>query len=92
MACYIIGCALREPGRDYVDLVEAIERLASASWPCFESTWIITAEKSAAQIRDALKPYLSSSDELLVAELSGAAAWRASSTSFTNGLRAVITR
>lgn len=90
MTCYIIGCVLREPGRDYVDFVEAIERLANSAWPCFDSTWIISADKSAAQIRDELKPYLSSSDELLVAELSGSAAWRGTSTSFSNGLRGVL--
>lgn len=92
MACYIIGCALKTPGRDYVDLVEGIERLASAVWPCLQSTWIVNADKSAAEIRDALNPYLSPSDELLVAELSGEAAWRGVSTSLADGLKAVLAR
>ena len=76
MSCYIIGCGLREPGRDYIDLVEAIEHLGSAAWPCLEATWVVNSDKTATQIRDALKSFLAAGDDLIVAELTGTAAWR----------------
>lgn len=76
MSCYIIGCALHEPGRDYADLAEAIEDLGTAAWPCLDSTWVVSSDKTASQIRDELKLHLSDGDELIVAELTGTAAWR----------------
>ena len=88
MACYIVCCALKAPERDYADLVEAMERVGSATWPCFESTWLVNAQKTAAQIRDELKPYLDGNDQILVIEVGTAAAWRGISA--TVGLKAVL--
>ncbi|HEX7055065.1 MAG TPA: hypothetical protein VF211_14160 [Burkholderiales bacterium] len=90
MACYLIGCALREPGRDYVDLVEAIARVGSAAWPCLDSTWVVRSDKTASQIRDALKPYLANADELIVAELTGTAAWRGLKGGSAEAFKAVL--
>lgn len=90
MSCYIIGCALREPGRDYVDLVEAIERVANTAWPCLDSTWVLNSEKTASQIRDALKPFLATGDELIVAELTGTAAWRGLKGESAEAFKAVL--
>lgn len=90
MACYIIGCSLNAPGRDYVDLVEAIGRVGNAAWPCLESTWVVNSQKTASQIRDELKPYLEASDELIVAELAGTAAWRGLKGGSAEALKAVL--
>jgi hypothetical protein len=90
MACYLIGCSLKAPGRDYIDLVEAIDRVGHRAWPCLDSTWIINADKTPTQIRDELKPFLSSSDELIVAELAGNAAWRGLKGGSAEALKAVL--
>ena len=90
MACFIIGCALKAPGHDYIELVEAIERVGSAAWPCLESTWIVSSEKTASQIRDELKLHLEPSDELIVAELAGNAAWRGLRGGSAEALKAVL--
>ena len=90
MACYMIGCALKAPGRDYTELVAAIESVGSAAWPCLESTWIINAHKTASQIRDELKIHLDPEDELIVAELAGTAAWRGLRGGSAEGLKAVL--
>ncbi len=90
MACYMIGCSLNAPGRDYVDLVQAIERVGTAAWPCLESTWVVNSEKTASQIRDELRPYLDGSDELIVAELAGTAAWRGLKGGSAEALKAVL--
>jgi hypothetical protein len=90
MACYIIGCALNTPGHDYIGLVEALERVGTAAWPCLEATWIINADKTASQIRDELKVHLEPADELLVAELTGTAAWRGLKGESAEALKAVL--
>ena len=90
MACYIIGCSLKAPGHDYADLIEAIERVGSRAWPCLDATWVVNSGKTASQIRDELKPYLSGTDELLVAELAGTAAWRGLRGGSADALKAVL--
>jgi len=90
MACFIIGCSLKNPGHDYVELVNAIERVGSRSWPCLESTWIVNSDKLASQIRDELKLFLSDGDELIVAELAGNAAWRGLRGGSADALKAVL--
>ena len=90
MSCYMISCALREPGKDYVELVEAIEDLGTAVWPCLESTWVVSSEKMASQIRDELKPFLGAGDELIVAELTGTAAWRGLQAGSADAFKAVL--
>ncbi|HEX4926468.1 MAG TPA: hypothetical protein VFV74_00560 [Burkholderiales bacterium] len=90
MACYIIGCSLKAPGRDYVDLVEAIGRVGSAAWPCLDSTWVVNSDKTPSQIRDELKLYLEPTDELIVAELAGNAAWKGLRGGSADALKAVL--
>ena len=90
MSCYIIGCALREAGRDYVDLIQAIERVGASAWPCLDSTWVVSTDKMASQIRDELKSYLGASVELIVAELTGTAAWRGLRGGSADAFKAVL--
>ncbi len=89
MACFMVSCRLGSPGDDYIGLVQAIEGLGRA-WECPGSTWIVASDRSAGDIRDELRPYLGRHDELLVAELSGAVAWRGTGNGFSAGLRAVL--
>ncbi len=90
MPCYIIGCSLKSPGRDYVDLVQAIDRVGTRAWPCLDATWVINSDKTPTQIRDELKQYLAPSDELIVAELAGNAAWRGLKGGSAEALKAVL--
>jgi hypothetical protein len=78
MKSYLIGYDLNKPraNDDYKDLIAKIKTLSGAPWHCLDSTWIIRTEQTAVQIRDTLMPYLDSGDELLVAKLSGEAAWK----------------
>ena len=86
MARYIIGCTMTSPGRDYIDFTEAVAALGEF-WPCTPSLWIVTSERSASDIRDELKPHLGPNDDLVVAELSGRAAWRGADPHFSEGLK-----
>ena len=77
MACYMVACELNRPGDDYIDLVEAIERTGSRWRQCLSAVWLVVTDKSAAELRAELKPYLGRSDRLLVAQLSAESSWRA---------------
>ena len=74
MTTYMIGYDLNRPGQDYADLIAAIKDQGTW-WHCLDSTWLVKSERTAVQIRDALSPHLDKNDELLVARLTGEAAW-----------------
>lgn len=74
MSSYMIGYDLNKPGQDYTELHEAIKAYDNW-WHYLDSTWIIVTNDSAAEVRDNLKVHIDSGDELLVAKLSGEAAW-----------------
>lgn len=71
---YEITYDLRNPGRDYSKLTEAIRSLGDWAHP-LESVWVVQTHSSSAQIRDHLRQYMDANDGLLVARLSGEAAW-----------------
>lgn len=70
MAVYAITYDLHQPSREYEDLHDAIEDLG-AWWHHVESTWLVDTDGPSSDIRDELKQYLDSNDELLVVKLSG---------------------
>lgn len=74
MATYIIGYDLNKTGQNYNDLIEAIKSLGEW-WHCLDSTWIIKTDQTITQVRDSLSTRMDANDQLLVAELSGKAAW-----------------
>ena len=74
MKSYMIGYDLNAPGKNYDTLFEGIKNLGNW-WHCLDSTWIIKSNLTAEQIRDNLKQYVDSNDNLLVATLTGEAAW-----------------
>lgn len=74
MKSYLIGYDLNKTGQDYETLIEQIKKLGTW-WHHLDSTWIVKSDLTAVQIRDNLKPYIDDNDELLVARLSGEAAW-----------------
>jgi hypothetical protein len=74
MKTYMIGYDLNKPGQNYTELIDAIKTLGTW-WHCLDSTWLVKSNSTAIQIRDALSAHIDSSDELLVAQISGDAAW-----------------
>lgn len=75
MKTYLIGYDLNKSGQDYDTLIERIKELANGWWHHLDSTWIIKSNSTAKAIRDDLKQYIDSNDELLVVALTGEAAW-----------------
>lgn len=74
MNTYLIGYDLDKPGQDYKDLIDKIKSFGTW-WHCLDSTWLIKSSLSAKAIRDDLATIIDNNDKLLVARLSGEAAW-----------------
>jgi hypothetical protein len=74
MKSYFIGYDLNRPGQNYPELFAAI-RAMGGWWHYLDSTWLVRTTLTAQAVRDRLSPHIDRNDELLVAELSGAAAW-----------------
>jgi hypothetical protein len=70
----LIGYDLNRPGQDYDTLIKEIKALGGW-WHHLDSTWIVRTPKTSVQVRDILQRHIDIGDELLVAELSGSAAW-----------------
>ncbi|AIJ45913.1 hypothetical protein O987_08895 [Comamonas testosteroni TK102] len=86
MASYLIGYDLNKTGQDYAALIDAIKGLG-LWWHCLDSTWIIKHDGPSTVIRDALKPYIDSNDELLVVKLTGEGAWMGFNTECSTWLK-----
>lgn len=73
-ASILIGYDLNRPHQDYPELISAIKAVGTW-WHCLDSTWIVKTDLTCVQVRDRLKVHIDSNDELLVAKLTGEAAW-----------------
>lgn len=70
----LIGYDLNK-AKDYPALHDAIKTLGPW-WHHLDSTWLVKASRSAAEVRDALRQHIDADDELLVIDVSGdARAW-----------------
>ncbi|WPV00806.1 SinR family protein [Mucilaginibacter sp. cycad4] len=74
MNTYIIGYDLDKPGQDYTHLIEEIKKIGTW-WHCLDSTWLVRSALSAKTIRDQIVKLMDKNDKVLVAKLSGEAAW-----------------
>jgi len=62
---FCIAYDLNTPGKDYTSLIEQIKSYKTW-WHHLDSTWFIETSYSATEVRDHLKQYMDSNDELLV--------------------------
>lgn len=74
MNTLMVGYDLNKKGKNYEDLHAAIKQ-CPLWWHHLDSTWIVKTAESPVQLRDRLKVWLDSDDELLVAKISPPAAW-----------------
>ena len=75
MTAFVIGYDLNRPGQDYKSLFDAIKGIGNW-WHCLDSTWIVKSSLTAIQVRDKLAAHIDGNDKLLIAVLSGEAAWK----------------
>lgn len=72
---YTIGYDIHPShGEADADLIEAI-KAQGPWWRQNSSSWIVISERSAAQIRDVLSPYLGRNDQLFVVREDREVAW-----------------
>ena len=91
MTTQIISYDLRQPGRNYEPLYEAIQALGSW-WHCLESVWIVDTSLSATGVRNTLGDHIDSNDKLLVCELTGTWATRGITDECTTWLAEHVSR
>ena len=85
MPRYIITYDLSKPGRNYGDLYKRIK--SYSTWAKItESSWAVSTDRTAEQIRDNLKEALDSNDKLLMGLL-GRSAWSGLTKELTDWLK-----
>ena len=72
MRTLLVGYDLNRPGQDYAGLIDSLKNLG-AWWHHLDSTLLIKTNLTPVQLRDRVKPFLDSGDELLVLEVTGVA-------------------
>ena len=70
---YSVTYDLRKPGQSYKGLIDRLKELGAVR--LLESYWTLKSTWSAEQIRNDLMAYLDVNDRILVAGLTGEAAW-----------------
>ena len=66
MKIYAICHDLKDPGRNYAPLHQAIKGLSGIWWRYLNSTWLVRADMSAGEIREILRDKINPDDNLLV--------------------------
>lgn len=75
MNTLLISYDLNRPHQDYPKLLDKL-RSYGTYWHHLDSLWIIKTSESAKEMRDVLKAFIDSNDELLVVNITGdPAAW-----------------
>ena len=75
MAMLMVGYDLNRPGQNYPELIEKL-RSFGTFWHHLDSTWLVEAELTPMQLVTQLQPFIDSTDELLVIDVtSDTAAW-----------------
>lgn len=85
MDVFLITYDLNNPGQNYAQLIKKIK--SYPDWAKIsDSSWCVWSAAQSTSIRDSLKVYLDQNDKLLVAKLSGQAAWSGLSSDVSNWL------
>lgn len=86
MSTYIVSYDLHKQGQNYDCIIQKLKAYGT-HWHVQGSVWIICTDQTAAQVRDNLSPCLDTNDKLLVAKLSGEAAWYGYNQNVTDWLK-----
>jgi hypothetical protein len=86
MPSYVVAYDLHKVGQNYECLIKKLKTY-DTHWHVQQSVWIVISNQTSAQIRDFLTPCLDSNDKLIVARLSGEAAWYGYADSITQWLK-----
>jgi CRISPR/Cas system-associated endoribonuclease Cas2 len=86
MATFLVTYDLHEQGQNY-DCIHKKLKSYTTHWHVQYSVWLIETTQSAVEVRDHLSSCLDSNDKLLIARLSGEAAWKGYSENVTQWLK-----
>ncbi|HEX4670535.1 MAG TPA: hypothetical protein VH275_11255 [Solirubrobacterales bacterium] len=71
MSTLLVGYDLNKPGQDYAGLIKRLKSVGTNWWHRLDSTWLIKTTMTPAELRDDLRAYIDSGDELLVIDVTG---------------------
>lgn len=74
MGKYIVTYDLCKPQQNYAELINRLKLYSACR--VTESCWLIVTSQTAVEIRDNLGYYIDSNDRIMVAALTGEAAWK----------------
>lgn len=86
MTSYIVSYDLHAEGQNYECLYKKLDAY-STRWHVQRSVWVIVTNETAKDIRNNLVSCLDSNDKLLVAKLSGEAAWHGYDQKIANWIK-----
>jgi hypothetical protein len=64
----LVGYDLNKPIQNYGPLIARLKAF-EVWWHCLDSTWLLKTDLTAVNVRDALRPLIDASDELLVLDV-----------------------
>jgi len=74
MASYFVSYDLNAPGQDYSRLFHYLKS-HDTWWHHLDSTWVVVASLSAAELRDGIRNHIDSNDKVLVVKSAGVGSW-----------------
>jgi hypothetical protein len=74
MSAFWVSYDLDKPGQDYKDLIDALQKLGAKR--IMFSDWLVNSNYTSEQLRNHLAQFMDGNDRILVAGLTGVAAWR----------------
>lgn len=83
---YIISYDLIAPNKDYSELYNAIRNYGTFAH-VLDSVWIVNSSSNSSDIRNNLKSYVDSNDQIFVAKLNGESSWMNLSNEVSNWIQ-----
>jgi hypothetical protein len=86
MSVLLITYDLRQPGRNYQGLHQAIK--TTGNWiKVLESVWLVSTQLTTSAVRDRLRQHMDSNDGLFVAQQGPQAAWVNTSANTSDAIK-----
>jgi len=86
MPTYVVSYDLKKPGKNYDDLIEALESYGTY-WHHLGSTWCVVSDKTAKEVCEHLVRYIDENDKILVVKSAGVGSWRGFNQSGSDWLK-----
>ena len=70
---YLITYDLKNPGKNYNELYDAIKQLGRAWWHYMDSVWLVQTQLSVDDCNNSLRPFIDNNDFIFVVDITNQA-------------------